>query len=111
MRALWILCLAVTLSQAAEWRTFEVTAYCHCAKCCGKAGQPTASGKMPKTGITVAAPRSIPFGTRVKIEGVGIRIVQDRLAKRYDHRIDLFMSNHKQALAWGKRKLRVQILG
>ncbi len=100
-----ILFLLATSLQGAE--TFVVTAYCHCAKCCGKAGQPTASGKMPVAGVTIAAPRRIPFGTVLTIEGVGKRVVQDRLARKYDSRIDIFMPSHKAALQFGKRTLKV----
>jgi 3D (Asp-Asp-Asp) domain-containing protein len=90
---------------------YTVTAYCPCKVCCGKwSGGPTASGKMPKPGITVAGPRSIPFGTRVLIEGVGERVVQDRLARKYDGRFDLYFSSHKEALRFGKRTLQVRIL-
>jgi len=90
---------------------YTVTAYCACEKCCGRwSGGPTASGKMPKPGITVARPRSIPFGTRVLIEGVGERVVQDRLARKYDGRFDLYFSSHKEALRFGKRTLQVRIL-
>lgn len=91
--------------------SYTVTAYCACEKCCGRwSGGPTASGKMPKPGITVAGPRSIPFGTRVWIEGVGERVVQDRLARKYDGRFDLYFSSHKEALRFGKRTLQVRIL-
>jgi 3D (Asp-Asp-Asp) domain-containing protein len=94
---------------------YTVTAYCPCKVCCGKwSGGPTASGKMPKPGITGAGPRSIPFGTRVRIEGVGERVVQDRLAKRFDNRFDVFFGSdeqaHGKALRFGKRTLKVEVL-
>jgi len=99
---------AVRLEQA---ELYTVTAYCPCKVCCGKwSGGPTASGKMPKPGITVAGPRSIPFGTRVWIEGVGVRVVQDRLARKYDGRFDLYFSSHADALRFGKRSLKVRVL-
>jgi 3D (Asp-Asp-Asp) domain-containing protein len=90
--------------------TATVTAYCGCAKCCGKAGQPTASGKMPVEGVTVAGPRRIPFGTRVYIEGVGERVVQDRLARKYDSRFDVYFQSHQDALEFGKKTLKITIL-
>jgi len=94
---------------------YTVTAYCACKKCCGKwSGGPTASGRMPVAGITVAGPRSVPFGTRVRIEGVGVRVVQDRLAKRFDNRFDVFLGSdeqaHGKALRFGKRTLKVEVL-
>ena len=97
--------------EGAKAELYTVTAYCACARCCGKwSGGPTASGKMPQAGVTVAGPRSIPFGTRVLIEGVGERVVQDRLARKYDGRFDVFFASHKEALRFGKRTLKVRIL-
>jgi 3D (Asp-Asp-Asp) domain-containing protein len=110
-RALLILLVAASQSLAAGTNTlFTITAYCHCAKCCGLAGQPTASGKQPVAGVTVAGPRRIPLGTRVHIDGLGDFTVQDRLAKRFDHRFDVFMADHKSALKFGRRQLHVTIL-
>lgn len=89
---------------------FTVTAYCSCVKCCGKWSKynKTASGHTPKQGITIAAPRNIPFKTKLLIENVGIRTVQDRLAKKYDSRIDVYFTNHAHALQFGIKKLKVK---
>ena len=95
---------------ATNCRADTVTAYCPCARCCGKANQPTASGKMPTAGVTVAGPRRVPFGTVVEIEGVGRRVVQDRLAKRFDNRWDVFMPSHKAALIFGTRELKITVV-
>lgn len=70
----------------------------------------TASGKKPIEGITCAASRRFPFGTRLKIEGVGVRVVQDRLARRFDSRVDIFFNDHKKALVFGKQRLNVWVL-
>ena len=44
-------------------------AYCNCAVCCGRwAGGPTASGKMPVQGRTIAT-GVLPFGTKLNIGG------------------------------------------
>lgn len=87
-----------------------VTAYCSCVKCCGQwSGGPTASGAMPRQGVTVAGPRALKLGTKVFIEGVGERTVQDRLAKRFDSRFDVYFTNHAEALRFGKRTLNVTI--
>ena len=86
-----------------------ITAYCHCATCCGKSGQPTASGKMPVEGRTIAAPRAIPLGTKVIVNGRRY-IVEDRTAIRYDGRWDVFMTTHKKAKKFGKKeKVNIQI--
>ena len=102
--------LALALSFAAIGDT--ITAYCPCRKCCGQwagSGQRTASGTVPTPGRTVAGPRSVPFGTRVHIAGVGWRVVEDRTAKRYDGRWDVFFDDHDAALRFGKREVKVTV--
>lgn len=85
-----------------------VTAYCACQICCGSGATGiTASGAKPVEGITIAAPRRIPFGTRCHIEGIGWRTVQDRLAPRFDDRLDIYFHRHQDALRWGIRRCRV----
>jgi 3D (Asp-Asp-Asp) domain-containing protein len=90
-------------------RVYVVTAYCACKECCGQdAYGYTASGRKPIEGITIAAPRSIPFGTKMFIDGVGHRVVHDRLANRYDTRIDVYMTDHNRAKQFGKKRLTVK---
>jgi 3D (Asp-Asp-Asp) domain-containing protein len=110
MKRLLVILLAGWAGSATA-KSYTVTAYCPCVKCCGAwaAGRRTASGVVPKAGVTIAAPRHVPFGTRLYVEGVGWRVVQDRLAKRYDNRLDVFVNNHHTALAFGKQ--RKQVLG
>lgn len=84
-----------------------LSAYCWCAPCCGKQGQPTSAGVNPKVGITIAAPRNIPLGTRVYVEGVGERTVQDRTARKYNGRWDLFVGTHKEAKKHGIKKVKI----
>lgn len=70
----------------------------------------TASGRRVKDGVTAACAREIPFGTRVDIEGVGQRTCYDRGGRITRGKIDVFMANKSEALAFGRRKLRVKIL-
>lgn len=87
-----------------------VTAYCSCKICCGpKAHGVTANGLRPLPGVTCAASRNIPFGSKVIVAG-HVYTVQDRLAVRFDNRVDLFMPSHKAAQKWGVRNLKVQII-
>lgn len=100
--------LFVLTANAGE-KKYVVTAYCACKVCCGEnAFGYTASGKKPKEGVTVAGPRSMPFGTVLHIEGIGKRVVQDRLHQRYDSRIDIYMSDHQKAKRFGKKVLTVR---
>jgi 3D (Asp-Asp-Asp) domain-containing protein len=105
MKLFLLLALALALTTPAhgpKLRRFTVTAYCHCSPICTRRGDGiTASGVHVREGITIAAPRSIPFGTRIWVPGAGWRTVQDRLSRRYDHRLDLYFTSHKRALQWG----------
>lgn len=89
-----------------------VTAYCACVVCCGShAKGVTASGVRAKEGVTIAAPRAWQFGTIVRIDGVsGTRVVQDRTARRFDGRVDVFFSRHEDAKRFGISRRRVEIM-
>ena len=89
-----------------------ITAYCACNKCCGKWSKTgTASvGTKPTAGRTAAGPRHIPLGTVVYIAGVGRRVVEDRTARRYDGRWEIYFNSHQSAKAFGKRELKVYVL-
>ena len=77
---------------------FKLTGYCHCAKCCGKSTGITASGARATEGVTIAADtRKLPMGTRVYIEGVGERIVQDRGGAIKGNKIDVYVDTHSEA--------------
>lgn len=85
-----------------------ITAYCACVLCCGPdANGITASGVRPREGVTVAAPRSVPFGTRVYIATIGWRTVQDRTARRYDGRYDVYFNRHADAKKFGIKQRKV----
>jgi 3D (Asp-Asp-Asp) domain-containing protein len=68
----------------------------------------TASGRRVFDGL-VACPRALPFGTNVRI---GDRTYQcyDRLHPKYDDRFDIWMSTKNAALAFGKRRLLVEVM-
>lgn len=94
---------------------YVITAYCACYNCCNKKPTDkgygiTASGVKAQQGITVAADNSIPFGTRIYIEGVGERIVQDRGGVIKGNRIDLYFDNHQSALNFGRQTKQVTIM-
>lgn len=77
--------------------TFKITAYCNCAKCCGTAGNRTASGVYPTAGHTVAM-GGVPFGTKLQIFG-HTYTVEDR-GTPYGH-VDIFFNSHSEALQFG----------
>lgn len=62
----------------------------------------TAGGVRVVPGVTVAAGPSIPFGTRVWIEGFGFRTVQDRGGRITDSHLDIAVETRAEALAIGR---------
>lgn len=96
---------------------FKLTGYCPCKSCCGKdPWNPgygvTASGRYATEGITVAADPRFPLGTKIYIEGVGYRTVEDRGGSIKGNRIDVFMNSHSACYAGNiNRVARVYLVG
>ena len=83
---------------------YKLTAYCSCSVCCGKWGSRTASGTAPVQGRTIAVdPSVIPYGTSVYIEGYGTYVAEDCGGAIKNNRIDVYFSNHEEALIFGVR--------
>ena len=89
--------------------TYKITAYCPCSKCCGKSTGRTASGTKATPGRTVAASSKFAFGTKLNIGG-HVYTVEDRGGAVNGNKIDIFVSSHSEALAWGVRYLPVSIV-
>jgi 3D (Asp-Asp-Asp) domain-containing protein len=90
---------------------FTLTAYCNCKKCCGKwSGGPTASGKMPKEGRTIAVdPKVIPLGSKVIINGKTYA-AEDTGSKIKNKRIDVYFNSHSEALKFGEQTAKVYLV-
>lgn len=89
-------------------KIFKVTAYCSCAKCCGKTTGITASGTKATAGRTIATSGQFAFGTKLIINGQEYT-VEDRGGAIQGNRIDVYMNSHAEALAWGVKYLPVQV--
>ena len=89
--------------------TYKITAYCSCAKCCGKSTGRTASGTQATAGRTVAAPANFAFGTKLNIGGQ-IYTVEDRGGAIKGNKIDIYVNSHSAALQWGVRYLPVSVV-
>ncbi|MBU1041460.1 MAG: 3D domain-containing protein [Proteobacteria bacterium] len=50
------------------------------------------------------------FGRKVRLEGIGIYEINDLMASRHNHAIDIFIQNNSQALAFGKRRIKAALL-
>lgn len=90
---------------------YVATAYCPCKKCCGKTDGITASGVKAVQGVTVAMNNSIPFGTKVYIEGVGERVVQDRGGAIKANKVDIYFDSHSDAIKFGRKTVNLTVIG
>ncbi len=101
---------AKSTATTANYTTLRVktTAYCNCSVCCGSwAGGPTASGKMPKEGRTIAVDKNvIPLGTKVEIDGK-IYIAEDTGVK--GNWIDIYFEKHSDTNKYGVQYKTVKI--
>ncbi|SMB89335.1 protein of unknown function [Thermanaeromonas toyohensis ToBE] len=95
--------VAATVAGTGKVLEMEATAYTH-------TGSPTATGIYPYRGIVAVDPKVIPLGTRLYVEGYGYAWAQDTGGLIKGHRIDLFMDTEKEAILWGRRRVRVYIL-
>ncbi|MEK4311769.1 3D domain-containing protein [Bacillus sp. FSL P2-0092] len=96
-------------------KTYEVTAYTNGAESTDKTpGHPdygvTASGARTKTGHTIACPPSIAFGTRLNIEGIGVRTCEDRGGAITEGHIDLYVAGVSEARSFGRQRLKAEII-
>lgn len=78
---------------------YEITGYDICVSCCGNTRGITASGTTATVGRTCAAPKDIPFGTRLWIEGIGERVVEDRGGAVNGKKIDVLCADHPACYA------------
>lgn len=97
----------ITPFKLKEIGNFKLTAYCPCKKCCEKYAAPAlnktgAIGTGVYEGIAVAVdPRKIPYGTKLYIEGVGVRIAVDCGGAIKGNRLDVYYATHNDALESG----------
>ena len=97
---------------------FELTAYCACPICCGKATTDpgygiTASGTTVKQGRTVAVdPGVIPLGSVIYIQD-GTKctryVAEDTGGAIKGNKIDIYFDSHEQALEFGVQTATVWI--
>ena len=86
---------------------FKLTAYCPCSKCCDQWGA-SPEGKHGSLGVGVyqgvtfaVDPKVIPYGTKMYVEGVGVGIATDCGGAIKKNRIDVYFTDHNEALVFG----------
>ncbi|MFT8872201.1 MAG: peptidoglycan-binding protein [Sporolactobacillus sp.] len=87
------------------------TAYtAHCNGCSGT----TATGinliQNPDAKVVAVDPSVIPLGTKLYVEGYGYAVAADTGGAIKGQKIDLFFNSNADALQWGRRTVKVQIL-
>jgi 3D (Asp-Asp-Asp) domain-containing protein len=74
----------------------------------------TAKGNSTKAGTAAADPSVIPLGSKVRVTGAGlysgVYVVTDTGPKVAGRVIDLFIPSAAEAKAFGRKKVRVEIL-
>lgn len=94
-----------------QYWTFEVSYYCGCWSCTQNGDLTTASGTTATQYRTIAAPKDVPFGSEIYIEGLGTFICEDRggyIEYTYDEygnlimRLDVYLENHNECYERGR---------
>lgn len=88
----------------------NASAYTAAADECGKSDGITASGLKVKEKETLACPPQFPFGTKIKIDGMGTYVCQDRGGAIKGNHIDIYMETKTEAFAFGRRILDAEVI-
>ena len=95
-------------TETTAWESVALfTAYNSTVAQCGKADGITASGKAATENHTLACPKQYPFGTKIEIEGVGVRTCEDRGGAIKGEHFDLYFGGEEklqEAKQWGNNK-------
>ncbi len=106
--------LEKALAQRQRVKQVTVTAYNPTVDQCDEDPYVAASMRRVRSG-TIAVSRDLfsqgwVFGRKVRIEGLGIFEINDLMNKRFSNRVDVFMWDHDQAVAFGKQKIEAALL-
>lgn len=89
-----------------SFQDFHATAYCLKGR--------TASGAYAQAGMIAADPRVLPLGTIVHLRAgkyTGTYTVTDTGGRIKGRLIDVYLPNHKEAVAFGRRQVKIKVLG
>lgn len=94
----------------ADLGEYKLTAYCPCAKCCGKSDGITATGVKATSNRTVAVdPNVIPLGSKIIIDGT-CYTAEDVGGAVKGNVIDIFFDTHEEALQFGVQYKNVKVV-
>lgn len=92
-------------------KTMEATAYYPGPECTGESCDGlTSTGKKARFGIIAVDPKVIPLGTKVYIQGYGFAEAEDVGGAIKGNRIDLCFNTYREAVRFGRKKMKVFIL-
>ena len=57
----------------------------------------------------ITNPMVAAFGTVMEIPGYGYGVVEDRGGAIKGQKVDIFFPKHKEAINWGRKKLKVKV--
>jgi 3D (Asp-Asp-Asp) domain-containing protein len=90
----------------------SATAYtAYCPGCSGTTATGIDLRANPDAKVVAVDPSIIPLGTKLYIEGYGYAVAGDTGGAIRGRHIDLFMPSREDALKWGRRTVKVTILG
>ena len=89
--------------------SFKSTAYCPCSICNGKwTGLPTKLGTDYSSSRTIAVdPEVIPLGTKVYVEGFGVKVAEDTGSAIKKNIIDIYYDTHQEAKKHGAKQVNI----
>ncbi len=88
-------------SISSDGQVFQLTAY-------EWTGNRTASGAWPQEGVTVAS-NYFPIGTRLYIDGIGERVVQDT-GGMANSVIDIYLGDPSACIQFGRQNATVRVI-
>lgn len=89
----------------------EATGYYPGPECTGESADGlTATGKIATYGIVAVDPKVIPLGTMLYVEGYGRAEAADVGGAIKGDRIDLCFRTYREALVYGRKRVRVYFL-
>ncbi|MGP4079934.1 peptidoglycan-binding protein [Pseudalkalibacillus sp. R45] len=98
-------------SAAGKTMTVESTAYtADCDGCSGVTKMGLDLKKYPDAKVIAVDPSVIPLGSMVKVEGYGVAIAADVGGGVNDHAIDVFIADRDEAIQWGRKDVRVEVI-
>ncbi|MFD4820607.1 LysM peptidoglycan-binding and 3D domain-containing protein [Peribacillus butanolivorans] len=102
-----------TTNQSDIEKEITVRATAYTADCQGCSGT-TATGidlkANPDAKVVAVDPSVIPLGSKVYVEGYGYATAEDTGSAIKGNRVDIFIPNEQDALNWGVKNVKIQIL-